>query len=174
MDHAVALRVFDEGDLWFLDQLCTDPDAVGPFQWTGFSDVRARRRRWEKDGYVGADSTAVAVLIAGAVGGIASWRVRPRGGPKGTCYEIGVALLPEHRGKGLGTAAHRLVVEHLFRYTTAHRLEACTDAENIAEQKVLERVGFTREGHLRGTLFRNGTWRDTLIYGLLRNDHAAS
>lgn len=173
MDHGVALRAFDEGDLWFLDQLCTDPDAVGPFEWTGFSDVRARRRRWEKDGYVGADSTAVAVVIAGAVGGIASWRLRHRGGPEGACYEIGVALLPEHRGRGLGTATHRVLVEHLFRFTIAHRLEAITDAENIAEQHALERVGFTREGLLRGTAFLNGTWRDTVIYGLLREDHEA-
>ena len=173
MDHGVALRAFDEGDLWFLDQLCTDPDAVGPFVWAGFSDVRARRRRWEKDGYVGADSTAVAVLVAGAVGGIASWRPPQRPGAKGACYEIGVALLPEHRGRGLGTAAHRLVVEHLFHFTIAHRLEATTDAENIAEQHVLERVGFTREGLLRGTDFRNGTWRDTVIYGLLRTDYEA-
>jgi RimJ/RimL family protein N-acetyltransferase len=174
MNHGVALRVFEEGDLWFLDQLGTDPDAVGPFQWAGFTDVRARRRRWENDGYVGADSTAVAVVIAGAVGGIASWRPRQRGGVADTCYEIGVALLPEHRGKGLGTAAHRLLVKHLFHFTTVHRLEANTDAENIAEQHVLERVGFTREGLLRGTDFRNGAWRDSVIYGLLRSDFEAS
>jgi RimJ/RimL family protein N-acetyltransferase len=173
MDHAVALRPFEEGDLGFLDRLCADPDALGPFQWRGFSDVRARRRRWETDGYIGASSSAVAVVIAGAVGGIASWRVCHRGVPKGVCYEIGVALLPEHRGKGHGAHAHRVLVEHLFAYTTAYRLEATTDVKNVAEQRVLERVGFAREGVLRGTEFLNGAWRDTAIYGLLRGDWEA-
>jgi GNAT superfamily N-acetyltransferase len=57
------------------------------------------------------------------------------GGSPGSCYEIGAALLPEHRGRGLGTAAQRLLVDHLFRFTTVHRLEAGTDAGNVAEQK---------------------------------------
>jgi RimJ/RimL family protein N-acetyltransferase len=52
-------------------------------------------------------------------------------------------------------------VDHLFRFTTVHRLEAGTDAENVAEQKALERIGFTREGVLREVAFRDGTWRGT-------------
>lgn len=170
MNDNVALRAFNEGDLGFLDRLSTDPDVLGPFEWTGFRDVRARRRRWEKDGYIGADSAALAVVVAGAVVGIASWQAKHRGGPRGVCHEIGLALLPEHRGHGLGTAAHRLLVDHLFNFTTVHRLEAETDSDNVVEHRVLERVGFEREGVLRGTYFLNGTWRDTVMYGLLRPD----
>jgi RimJ/RimL family protein N-acetyltransferase len=81
-----------------------------------------------------------------------------------------LALLPEYRGKGLGTAAQRLLVDYLFKFTTVHRLEACTDADNLAEQRALERIGFTREGVLREVAFQNGTWRDSLIYALLRQD----
>jgi [ribosomal protein S5]-alanine N-acetyltransferase len=61
-------------------------------------------------------------------------------------------------------------VDYLFNYTTAHRLEALTDTENIAEQKALERVGFKREGVMRGVFFQRGTWRDQAIYALLRDD----
>lgn len=61
-------------------------------------------------------------------------------------------------------------MDYLFRFTTAHRLEAGTDAENIAEQKALERIGFTREGVLRQVAFRDGAWRDHVLYGLLRDD----
>jgi RimJ/RimL family protein N-acetyltransferase len=61
-------------------------------------------------------------------------------------------------------------VDHLFRFTTVHRLEAGTDADNIAEQKVLEHLGFTREGVLREVAFRDGTWRDSVVYSLLRKD----
>ena len=38
--------------------------------------------------------------------------------------------------------------------------------------KVLERAGFKREGVLREALFHNGTWRDEVIYGLLREEAA--
>jgi RimJ/RimL family protein N-acetyltransferase len=62
------------------------------------------------------------------------------------------------------------LVEHLFRFTLANRLEAQTDAENIAEQSALERIGFKREGVLRAVRFRHGIWRDMMIYGLLRTE----
>jgi RimJ/RimL family protein N-acetyltransferase len=174
MGHDLTLRAFGEDDLGFLDRLDTDPSALGPFEWVGFRDPRARRRRWERDGWVGAQSTAAAVALAdGTVAGIASWRANDRGGPPGGCYEVGLALLPEHRGRGHGTAAHRLLVDHLFGFTTAHRLEATTDVENVAEQKALERTGFAREGVLRGVVFRDGRWRDLVLYALLRGEWEA-
>jgi len=172
MDHGLTLRAFREEDLGFLDRVCADPAALGEFEWFGFRDVRTWRRRWEKDGFIGPDSTALAVVSAdGEVIGTASWKAVSRGGSPGACYEIGLALLPEHRGHGLGTAAQQLLVDHLFRFTTVHRLEAGTDADNVAEQKALERIGFTREGVLREVAFRDGSWRDTVIYALLRRDH---
>jgi RimJ/RimL family protein N-acetyltransferase len=50
-----------------------------------------------------------------------------------------------------------------------HRLEAGTDADNLAEQKALERIGFIREGILREVAFRDGAWRDCVLYSLLRD-----
>lgn len=170
MDETVALRAFDEGDLGFLDRLSTDPDASGPFLWSGFVDPRTRRRRWEHDGYIGAESAALAVVIGGTVAGIASWRVRDRGGPSGGCYEIGMVLVPDYRGQGHGVTAQRMLVDHLFRFTTVHRIEALTDVENMAERKALERIGFVLEGVLRGVVFQHGTWRDAAIYALLRDE----
>ncbi len=61
-------------------------------------------------------------------------------------------------------------MDYLFGFTTVHRLEALTDSDNIAEQKALERIGFAREGVLRGVAFRDGTWRDAVLYALLRAD----
>src|SRR5947208_10193001 len=175
MDDQPALRAFTEADLPFLQRIVTDPQALGSFVWPGFKDAQARCRRWEKDGYIGTDTAALAVVLPDdSLVGIASWEANNRGGAAGGCYEIGLALLPQYRGRGLGTAAQRLLVEHLFAFTLAHRLEAQTDADNIAEQKALERIGFRQEGLLRGVWFRQGTWRDMVIYGLLREEILAS
>jgi RimJ/RimL family protein N-acetyltransferase len=45
--------------------------------------------------------------------------------------------------------------------------------DNIAEQKTLEKAGFTREGVMRGGGWRDGAWRDGVIYSLLRTDPPA-
>ncbi len=171
MTDKLELRAFTEVDLPFLDRWATDPDTVGPFEWFGFIDPGKRRRRWEKDGYVSPEHTALAVCEAGQPAvGVASYWPKPHGGPPGGCYEIGIALVPECRGRGLGTAAQWLLVDHLFGYTTANRVEALTDVENVAEQKSLERAGFSREGLLRGAYFHRGGWRSLLLYAVLRDD----
>ena len=74
------------------------------------------------------------------------------------------------RGQGIGSQAQRLIAEYLFEQTLVHRIEASTDVTNIAEQRALERAGFTREGILRGAQFRLGQWHDMVSYSKLRTD----
>ena len=165
----VRLRAFVEDDLPFLDRLCTDPDLLGEFEWPGFTDPRTQRRRWENDGYISADVSAVAVVRGdGTVVGLVTWT--PCGFPSGVTYEIGVGIAPEHRRQGFGTAAQDLLVEYLLDHTTAHRIEARTNDANIGEQKALERLGFRQEGLMRGRSFLQGTYVGVVVYGLLRED----
>ncbi|MCP2165764.1 GNAT family N-acetyltransferase [Goodfellowiella coeruleoviolacea] len=93
-------------------------------------------------------------------------------GPSAACqaWNIGIDLLPAARGRGVGTLAQRLLVEHLFATTAVDRIEASTDVANVAEQRALERAGFQREGVLRGAQLRGGQRRDIVLYGVLRTD----
>ncbi|MBB4686346.1 GNAT family N-acetyltransferase [Amycolatopsis jiangsuensis] len=166
----IALRPFGEADFAAFDRFGTEPEAAGAFRRSGFVDSQALRRRFAADGLLGATSSAVAVVVDDAVAGMATWEAADRGGPVGGCYEIGVTLLPDHRGHGVGTRAHQLLAEHLFRFTSAHRLEAFTDTENLAVQRVLEKTGFHREGLLCQATWRDGTYRDAIVYGLLRSE----
>jgi RimJ/RimL family protein N-acetyltransferase len=75
-----------------------------------------------------------------------------------------------YRGRGYGSRAQRLLAEHLFATTPSNRVEADTDVENAAEQRALERAGFTREGVVRGAQYRRGRWHDLVLYSLLRSD----
>jgi len=86
------------------------------------------------------------------------------------CWNFGIVLRPEARGKGHGSRAQRLLADYLFLHTTVNRVEASTDIDNIAEQRSLEKAGFTREGVLRGWQWRQGAWRDMVLYSRLRGD----
>lgn len=79
-------------------------------------------------------------------------------------WNVRVALLPEARGQGFGSEAQRPLVRYLFAHTTVVRIEADTEAENVAEQRASENAGFTREGILRSIAFRDGRWRDGVRY----------
>ena len=84
-----------------------------------------------------------------------SWHAEGYGGNAGSvACNIGIDLVAEARGRGIGPVAQRLLAEHLFATTTVYRVEASTDVTNIAEQRALEKAGFTREGILRGAQYR--------------------
>ena len=168
MGSTVRLRPVEAEDLPLLGRFLTDPKATGEFEWFGYrvSRIKELERRWHEDGLVGEESFLAISLEGGACIGWVNWRPAGRFG----AYEIGISLLPEHRGQGHGTEAQRLLVDYLFSTTPTHRLEAGTEADNIAEQKALERVGFSREGVRRAAAFRDGCWRDGVRYGLLRDD----
>lgn len=104
-----------------------------------------------------------------AVGAV-SWHLPADRAPG--IWILGSWLLPEHRGRGVGTAAHRLLVDYLFAHTPAHRLEATTEPGNAAEQRALEARRFRREGGIRQNAVRRGQWQDSVLYGLLRDDLA--
>lgn len=168
--NVIRLRPVREQDLEVLERIDTDPALSEPFEWRGFADARARRQRWEQDGYLGPnDSLLVIALPDDTFIGLVTWRSSWAFGPQG-CVNIGILLLPEQRGQGHGTTAHNLLVDYLFATTTVHRIQATTEVENNAEQRVLEKAGFTREGVLRGGSFVRGQWRDYVLYGRLRAD----
>jgi RimJ/RimL family protein N-acetyltransferase len=85
-------------------------------------------------------------------------------------WMIGIDLLPEGRGQGLGTEAQRILADWLFETTPVNRVEASTDVENVAEARALEKAGFTREGIHRGAQFRAGGYHDLLMFSRLRGD----
>jgi RimJ/RimL family protein N-acetyltransferase len=84
--------------------------------------------------------------------------------------EIGYTLVPSERGKGYGTEALEIMVDYLFLSKDVMRIQAQTDQRNAASQKILERVGFKKEGTLRKNFFMRGEWTDDYIYSILREE----
>lgn len=113
----------------------------------------------------------LAVLVDGELVGLVSYYGISHGGTVGcSAWGIGIGLLPTARGRGVGSTAQRLLVEHLLATTEVDRVEAYTDVDNHAERRALEKAGFTHEGTLRGAQQRGGQRRDVAMYGVLRSD----
>ena len=166
----VTLRPFRADDLAVLDSSPQDADGLAFF---GFRATNGFTRRYAENGLLSVDHGNLVVALDDAPVGDIGWFAVHNGPPAvARALNIGIELLPEHRGHGYGTIAQRLIADHLFSTTTIERLEASTDIDNIAEQHALANAGFTREGRLRHAWFRAGAWRDTILYSRLRNDPA--
>jgi RimJ/RimL family protein N-acetyltransferase len=84
--------------------------------------------------------------------------------------EIGYWLIPRARGRGLGSRAVGLLARWAVTEAPLARVEALVVPDNIASQRVLEKAGFRREGHLRSYLVFERRRADALIYSLLPSD----
>ncbi len=170
----IALRPVTEDDLSMFRRFVVEPGLIG-LDWSGFRDPKAIQRRFDTDSYLGEDNGRLIVDVAAGTAagteraGLVSYRRRYYGA-QAFCWEIGIALLPERRGQGIGWCAQAMFCSHLFENTPVQRIEAATHAENIAEQRALEKAGFTLEGVIRAAEFRAGQWRDGCLYSRLRTD----
>jgi [ribosomal protein S5]-alanine N-acetyltransferase len=82
--------------------------------------------------------------------------------------DLGYALARTAWGKGYATEAAGALLEFGFERLVLHRIWATCDVENHASVRVLEKIGMRREGQLRQNVRRQGEWRDSYLYAVLR------
>ncbi|OII38367.1 GNAT family N-acetyltransferase [Curtobacterium sp. MMLR14_010] len=88
---------------------------------------------------------------------------------------IDVRLAERARGHGIGTVLVDALARHVFAvFPAVTRIEAQTRDDNIAMRKALVRNGWVKEAHYRRTWpVDGGAPRDSVAYGLLREDHVS-
>ncbi|XVF63084.1 hypothetical protein PTKIN_Ptkin09bG0060600 [Pterospermum kingtungense] len=97
--------------------------------------------------------------------------VKPGPGDDKCRAHLGYAVSAEYWGQGIATAALKMVVSNVFKeFPDLVRLEALVEVENLGSQKVLEKVGFLKEGLLRKYGFCKGEIRDMFLYSFLSTD----
>jgi [ribosomal protein S5]-alanine N-acetyltransferase len=104
---------------------------------------------------------------AALIGGVSISNVR-RGVAQAA--SIGYWIGAPHAGNGYMTDALRAVLPFTFATLGLNRLEAACQPNNIPSRRVLEKVGFRREGLARRYLKINGAWQDHDLYALLHDD----
>lgn len=158
----VNLRTFDLEDLEFVWRWGNDLEFMGPFEPVEqFSRLEAESwlREMPKDEHWFIIETKEGEKVGQMVAK-----------PEGPHYGIGYRVIPSARGKGSCAEAVKILVDFLFLSKNLVRVQAQTNPENVASQKVLEGAGFVREGLIRKAIYARGAWLDGIQYGILRED----
>lgn len=88
-------------------------------------------------------------------------------------WELGYIMSPKYQHQGYGSEAAQALVEYGFTELGAHRIQAHCNPDNTASWKLLERIGFRREGLLRKNVYfrkdeaGNPQWWDSYAYAKL-------
>lgn len=83
--------------------------------------------------------------------------------PGSRSYNIGISVVEDFRGRGIGAIAQRLLADTLHARGVV-RVEASTDVTNIAEQRALYKAGFEFEGVLRSAQARRDGIHDLQLW----------
>ena len=161
----VALRPLTEADEDRLFTLFSDPVAMRYWSFPPFTE-RAQARRRIADALSGENVTWGISQNDALIGTVALHDLHV---PSGRA-EIGYMLARPHWGKGLAFEAASLAIDHAFGPLGLRRVEADIDPRNAASQKLLERLGFRREGLLKERWKVGDEISDSALYGLLARD----
>lgn len=144
-----------------------DPEIVAPFDRFSVDTFDAFVRSVEtSSGDLSSLAPRFAIELSSegdVVGVVGHYRAHPVLEYTDVWYVLGE---PSSRGKGYGRESVELLVDHLFSAYSLARVGATCDVANIPSYRLLERLGFRREGTLRSALFHHGGWHDVHVYGV--------
>lgn len=161
----VELRPIDEDDVSFLQTTVNDPRvraSLGSFR----PYSKADELEWIEA--IG-DNDDVHLLITADDEPVGTVGFEPSLEPWGL-VELGYLITPEHWGNGYATDAVRTMCRYAFDERRMNKATAIVFATNPASSRVLEKVGFAREGTFRNEAFVEGAYVDVYRYGLLAEE----
>ncbi|WP_052107941.1 GNAT family N-acetyltransferase [Aerolutibacter daejeonensis] len=172
---SVRLRPHRENDLQDFFALYSDPQVMRYWSFPAWTHVDQARERFT-GALAGHDpSRLLCWAMADAdsdrlIGGVTLFAINVEQGRA----EIGYALHSSQWGRGHARGALGKVLEHAFGPLGLRRVEADIDPRNAASCRLVERLGFAREGLLRERWCVGGDLQDSAMYGLLARDWLAA
>jgi ribosomal-protein-alanine N-acetyltransferase len=167
----LTLRPFADADKEALFALHTDPAVVRYWDSPAWKDrSRADRfvricREMEEEG------TGVRLAVDRTdTGSFIGWCCLVELNPDYRSASMGYCFQTAACGHGFATESAAALIQWGFDALDLNRIQAQTDTRNLASARVLEKLGFVREGTLREDCIVEGEVSDSWVYGLLRRD----
>jgi RimJ/RimL family protein N-acetyltransferase len=85
-----------------------------------------------------------------------------------TTAEVGYWIAEPHWGRGIASAALRVLTDYAFATHGLERISSVVMHPNTASQRVLEKVGYEREGVMRRAVVKNGEIYDLMVFAKIR------
>ena len=171
----LLLRPLKSTDADALFAVFSDPQVMRYWSSSPWESVEFSKKFIERDQRAMAEGKHVRLAITS----------RDDGALLGTCTlfdhvtqcrraEVGFGLSYGAWGKGYAAEAVAELLTFGFTAMKLNRVEADIDPRNSASARCLQRLGFTKEGHLRERWIVAGEVSDSALYGLLRAEWSSN
>ncbi|MCY0386093.1 GNAT family N-acetyltransferase [Robbsia sp. Bb-Pol-6] len=167
----LTLRPLQDDDAQALFAIWSDVEAMRYFSFPAMHSLDQAVDRIARQSNAAADQQhLICVLVLRTTGEVMGDCALSRMDVPNRHAEIGFCLQRLHWGQGYMHEAASALLTHAFDTLHLHRIEADIDPRNTASARLLERLGFIREGLLRERWRVGGEVSDSALYGLLASD----
>jgi RimJ/RimL family protein N-acetyltransferase len=164
----MALRPLREEDIESIFHACQDP-TISAFTRVPYPYDREMAEEFVRGSdfsYRAHQGVVFAIEVGGAFAGTIGLHSIQLGDH---CAEVGYWMAKEFRGNGFCTVALDLITHFAIETMKFRRIEGLADFNNLASQKVMERVGMTRDALLRNRVTKpNGDQIDMVLYSMVK------
>lgn len=167
--NEINLRTVEDEDVEFIRDTFNLPEVRKFLSHRGPQNLEQERGFFEEV-ISGDEETNLAICRDKEMIGLISLTEQKEEGVK----EIGLWLHPDHHGNGYGTEASELMISYAFNELRVHKIIAKAMESNTGSQRIWEKLGFQKEGELRENTYRNGSYEDVYIYGVIKNEWLSS
>jgi len=86
-------------------------------------------------------------------------------------WEMGWIMSPDYYGRGYASEGAKGLMAYAFDQLKAHRLIANCNANNLGSERVMQKIGMSKEACLRETRYLNQSWQDSSLYAILEDEY---
>ncbi len=167
-DEKIKLRAIEQSDCHFLLRMINDPKTEEMVIGWSFPVSEKEQLEWINN--ISHDSGNKRFVI--------EYETNPVGlvilssmDFKNSTVSLGIKLIEQARGKGIGTRAIKLAKGYCFDELNFNCIAASILEYNTPSQKLYEKCGFKREGVLRKRIYKKGKYHDIYSYSLLKEEY---
>jgi RimJ/RimL family protein N-acetyltransferase len=167
----LRLRPFDDSDADQLYELHSDAAVVRYWDAPAWSNKASATKFLETCRKIEEEGTGARVAVELDVdGSFIGWCQLVRWNPDFRSASLGYSFCQSSWGHGYATESSNALLAWGYQTLDLNRVQAETDTRNLASARVLEKLGFAREGTLREDCIVNGEVSDSWIFGLIRRE----
>ncbi len=168
----LRIREHQADDVAALQRIAGDPEVVAyvPFGPNEIADTQAHLERVMRAARAVPRRSYELALADRGTGELVGAVGLGKETDAGRDASLGYILRRDRWGRGLVTEAASAMLDFGFGRLGLHRIWATCDVRNVGSQRVLEKLGMTREAHLREHAWVKGRWRNSDLYALLEQE----
>ena len=173
MEQKIKFRAFRIGDEVFINKLREDDERENKVGGMKRYVSLDREAKWVKDIIFGDSQTTIYLAITPIdsdeiIGYTSISDIDYR---TGSCFWSGIKLSREHAGCGYGTQVALMILKYVFEELRMVRCIGKCQEDHVAALKMMEKVGYSKEGLMRKSLFKNGGHINQWLMSITDDDY---